>query len=219
MHFCENCDFVLHTRLGENDDPSIGATPRLQHYCKNCMWSSSNYFDAQIANKKSICMYEKKYTNEYVAMKAIKNPYTIYDPTLPRVSNIACINQNCLTNQSQEDLNKYVLIQNISFYDTEVKTEIVKQLQSYLSQTKQTASVDFTVHKMNNNSVFVNCQSADTAEKILEHSQHSITVYGKEYSLTKCESVEREIIFIKYDPDNLKYLYLCSACTTSWKSQ
>ena len=29
---------------------------------------------------------------------------------------------------------------------------------------------------------------------------------------------EREIIYIRYDHDNLKYLYLCSTCDTCWKA-
>ena len=35
---------------------------------------------------------------------------------------------------------------------------------------------------------------------------------------TKEETQEREIIYIRYDHDNLKYLYLCSTCDTCWKA-
>ena len=30
--------------------------------------------------------------------------------------------------------------------------------------------------------------------------------------------VEREIIFIRYDETNIRYIYLCSTCDTSWKT-
>ena len=29
----------------------------------------------------------------------------------------------------------------------------------------------------------------------------------------------REIIFIKYDTENMRYLYLCTTCSSSWKNQ
>jgi hypothetical protein len=39
--------------------------------------------------------------------------------------------------------------------------------------------------------------------------------------ITKMEEytpIEREVIFIKYDNVNLKYLYVCSTCNSSWKN-
>ena len=27
---------------------------------------------------------------------------------------------------------------------------------------------------------------------------------------------EREVLYIKYDPENMKYLYMCVNCGTSW---
>jgi DNA-directed RNA polymerase subunit M/transcription elongation factor TFIIS len=38
-----------------------------------------------------------------------------------------------------------------------------------------------------------------------------------------CESntgtKERDVIYIKYDPVNLKYLYVCMTCSTRWRSR
>jgi len=34
----------------------------------------------------------------------------------------------------------------------------------------------------------------------------------------KSEGVEREIIYIRYDDVNMKYVYLCSTCDTVWKT-
>ena len=31
--------------------------------------------------------------------------------------------------------------------------------------------------------------------------------------------VERDIIYIKYDPVNMKYLYICNVCGESWRSR
>jgi hypothetical protein len=31
------------------------------------------------------------------------------------------------------------------------------------------------------------------------------------------EKLDSQIIFIKYDPDELRYVYICDYCNTSWK--
>jgi len=35
---------------------------------------------------------------------------------------------------------------------------------------------------------------------------------------TNKDNVEREIIYIRYDDVNMKYIYLCSTCDTVWKT-
>jgi len=35
---------------------------------------------------------------------------------------------------------------------------------------------------------------------------------------TNLNEVEREIIYIRYDDTNMKYVYLCSSCDTVWKT-
>ena len=36
---------------------------------------------------------------------------------------------------------------------------------------------------------------------------------------TNTVDAEREIIFIRYDDTNMKYVYLCSTCDTVWKTE
>ncbi len=36
---------------------------------------------------------------------------------------------------------------------------------------------------------------------------------------TNTGDAEREIIFIRYDDTNMKYVYLCSTCDTVWKTE
>jgi len=36
--------------------------------------------------------------------------------------------------------------------------------------------------------------------------------------LTNTKNQPREIIYIRYDDVNIKYIYLCSTCDTSWKA-
>ena len=35
---------------------------------------------------------------------------------------------------------------------------------------------------------------------------------------TNTDEIEREIIYIRYDDTNMKYVYLCSSCDTVWKT-
>jgi DNA-directed RNA polymerase subunit M/transcription elongation factor TFIIS len=37
--------------------------------------------------------------------------------------------------------------------------------------------------------------------------------------LTNTEDKPREIIYIRYDDQNMKYVYLCSTCNTVWKTE
>ena len=32
-------------------------------------------------------------------------------------------------------------------------------------------------------------------------------------------SVEKDVIYIKYDPVNMKYMYICNICSESWRSR
>jgi DNA-directed RNA polymerase subunit M/transcription elongation factor TFIIS len=36
--------------------------------------------------------------------------------------------------------------------------------------------------------------------------------------VTNTEGVHREIIYIRYDDSNMKYVYLCSSCDTLWQT-
>ena len=35
---------------------------------------------------------------------------------------------------------------------------------------------------------------------------------------TNTEDAPREVVFIRYDDENIKYVYLCSTCNTAWKT-
>lgn len=36
---------------------------------------------------------------------------------------------------------------------------------------------------------------------------------------TSIETVQRDVIYLKYDSINLKYLYICGVCDTQWRSK
>ncbi len=121
MHFCKTCNNMYYISLGGEDGS------KLTYYCRNC-----GEMDEQIALD-SVCVSRTNYQNNEKSFGNFVNEYTKYDPTLPRVNNIPCPNEDCISNT--------------------------------------------------------------------EHSGENI----------------KEVLLIRYDNINLKFLYLCSHCETIWK--
>ena len=54
--------------------------------------------------------------------------------------------------------------------------------------------------------------------KILCPNSDCKTNHGSSKASDSPESGEREIIYLRYDAVNIKYVYLCSTCDTVWKN-
>lgn len=74
------------------------------------------------------------------------------------------------------------------------KTLIKKIEQSFSHIINKYTKLDPTLPRINN----ILCPNADCA--------------------TNKEDKEREILYIRYDDTNMKYIYLCSECDTIWKT-
>ena len=74
------------------------------------------------------------------------------------------------------------------------KTQIKKSEQSFNHIINQYTKFDPTLPRINN----VLCPNASCD--------------------TNVHSVEKEIIYIRYDDTNMKYVYLCSMCDTVWQT-
>jgi len=74
------------------------------------------------------------------------------------------------------------------------RTQIKKSEQSFNHIINKYTKLDPTLPRMNK----VLCPNADCK--------------------TNTEEAEREIIYIRYDDVNIKYVYLCSTCDTIWKT-
>ena len=131
--FCPDCGYILFLKKNKDKEDNVidirYSPDSLLNYCKNC-----NY-DTEFKHENTV-VFKKNYSDTYQVENKIQNDYLIYDPTLPRVYNIDCINENCVSNAPEEE-----------------------------------------------------------------------------------EPVEKEIIFIKFDEDNMKYLYLCKHCKASWTNK
>ena len=127
MHFCPKCGNMYYLKLLENDEN------KLIYYCRNC----GNEDTSLISNLNNL--YVSK-SNIKIKMnyRNVINKYTKLDPTLPRISNIDCPNQDCICNKGASE--------------------------------------------------------------------------------TKGEKVEKEILYIRYDDSNMKFVYLCAHCDTIWNT-
>ena len=130
MHFCPKCGNMYYLRLTKDADEQENA---LIYYCRKC----GNEDDSLVSNLNNLYVSKtniKKTTN----YKNIINKYTKLDPTLPRITNIDCPNQDCDSNRKDD---------------------------------------------------------------------------------SKEDKEDKEILYIRYDDTNMKFIYLCSICDTIWDTK
>lgn len=99
MEFCENCENMLYFKVEGSD--------MLTKYCKNCNYSVSKSYEDD-----AVVIIENDFRDEKVIYSQYKNKNIIYDPTLPRVKNIVCTNQNCSKHKDQENNVIYIKYDN-----------------------------------------------------------------------------------------------------------
>jgi len=93
MIFCEVCHNMMYVRLDDED--------RLTHTCKNCGHVSAD--DPGVR-----CVLGKNYVNDEVRFRQFVNPNIKYDPTLPRVNGIDCVNRRCTRPPEAEEEVMYI---------------------------------------------------------------------------------------------------------------
>ncbi len=91
MHFCSVCQNMYYTSVDPND------ANKLIYYCRNCGNTDNNIS----TNNVSVFKMQLKNTESTVSNDI--NPYTKFDPTLPRVNKILCPNAECATNKGDEN--------------------------------------------------------------------------------------------------------------------
>lgn len=122
MKFCVKCDNMYYISIDSEDDN------KLSYYCRNC-----GFKDNDIGSD-GICVLNTQIKKGKQQFHHIINEYTKLDPTLPRIYNIPCSNNNCPTNNNDEST----------------------------------------------------------------------------------EKIPREIIYMRYDDNNMRYVYICTTCDTKW---
>jgi DNA-directed RNA polymerase subunit M/transcription elongation factor TFIIS len=100
MDFCDLCDNMLYLKMKIDEN-------KLFNHCKNCN------FEKELPNNKSFKVLEKNYEKEEINYDLFINPYIKYDPTLPRINNIHCLNKNCTKDKEKQHEIIYIKYNNI----------------------------------------------------------------------------------------------------------
>lgn len=91
MHFCSNCKNMYYIRINEND------TNKLVYYCRQC----GN--EDQLLSVENVCVSKTLLKKSEQSFNHIINKFTKLDPTLPRVNNVLCPNEACVTNSESKE--------------------------------------------------------------------------------------------------------------------
>ena len=164
---------------------------KLEYYCKNC----NNITDYNVNN---YCVYNNKYNNDLQIHNITNNKWLTKDPTLPILTNIDCINESCICNNYEEN--------SILIYSTD---------DTLLSEIKKNFNDDEyeDIVKLDNIS-----RLTFKSNEILEKNKKKINELKKTKEIKIFNKPEKQVTFVKYDNENMKYLYICNHCYLSWKN-
>ena len=219
MKFCPICKFMLYTKIkssktSDNEDEDTKSSPQskendqdiLQYYCKNCSWSKDE--SVNDSNNINNCVYKRNYQEDYIVEKTMANKYTIYDNTLPRVT-YDCINNECPTNKDDSIFNEFnsLIIDNLppDYTDTQIANIFIDDI----DKTEKNIRVKLTK--------LIILFKTEQDKLIFEQKYNNHIENGYNLKIIKYEKPRKEVIYIKYDSINMKYLYICANCGTSWK--
>ena len=138
----------------------------------------------------NICVSDIQLRSSEKKYTHIVNEYTKYDPTLPRINTIKCPNQDCISNGAGAG--------------GAGKEE---------GQTKKTARMPkATTGRKTKAQKEAEAEAHVQAEEVL-----AIAEAEKVHS-AEPKTNNREVIYIRYDDTNMKYVYLCAHCDTTWRT-
>ena len=165
---------------------------KLEYYCKNC----NNISEYDNTNGS---VYSNKLNNDFYIYNITKNPNIIKDPTLPILNNIKCINKNCIINNYVEN--------SIIIYNTDetIINNIHNKFKDILEKPNKL-----------DNKYLIEFKSDDKYNK----EYNKVKSYCKEKKVDIEKNIKKidEVKFVKYHQDDMKYLYICNYCNSSWKN-
>lgn len=208
MNFCPTCEFMLFTKIDTS-------SKKILNYCKNCNWSGDYIKEDDGDNK--ICIYKKNYDNDFMSNSIHSNPFIVYDNTLPRINNIKCINDNCLSNINRKFTVKMTISYKGNIEDDIMDNRCTQNIKKICSNILKTNRInEKKIIKTANDTCIIVCNLSNDKDTLLGLTD---SVFGEyDIKVTKFKPANNEIIFIKYNDKELKYMYVCVHCKSSWKN-
>ena len=209
----------------QDEDGYIGNT--LIYYCRNCGHEDTTLSTNNICvSDMQLLSSEKKYTH-------IVNEYTKFDPTLPRINTIKCPNQDCVSNggvqgqgggggkrKTEEEKQAAAESKQAAAESKKKEKEAIKaaaaSAKKSATQAKKSAvqaQTNLAVAKANLETLI---EEEEQAEQQAEQQVEQQADKQAEQQVEKHNN--REVIYIRYDDTNMKYVYLCAHCDTTWRT-
>ena len=209
MHFCTQCKnmYYLKIRDGEGENSLI-------YYCRNCGNEDNTL------NSENVCVSDIQLRRSEQKYTYMVNEYTKYDPTLPRINNIKCPNQECMSNAQHKGgagTSKKDTGTGTAGTGTGATIKISKKTkEAALAKRASKLAVEKMIEQEEAS------EAANASEAAVEASETAANASAAPTVLASKEDGEnehnREIIYIRYDDVNMKYVYLCVHCDTMWKT-
>ena len=213
MQFCSQCHNMYYLKISD-EDGNIGDT--LIYYCRNCGHEDTTLSTTNICvSDMQLLTSEKKYTH-------IVNEYTKFDPTLPRINTIKCPNQECSSNGFAGGVGKSAS-KAVSAAKAEEKalkaaSKLEEKAMKAASKLEEKATKAALKAASKTNKKTGLSQVLEEQEEI-EEAQIEQAEQAQAQTLVEASGENnREVIYIRYDDTNMKYVYLCVHCDTTWRT-
>ena len=90
MKFCQHCENMMYVSVEKTTESAI-EKQLLVYYCKHC--NNKEFQDVDM--KESTVILDDNKIEDSTRYSHFINKFLKYDPTLPRVNNIVCVNEKC----------------------------------------------------------------------------------------------------------------------------
>jgi len=193
---------MYYIRLGAGEqDPSD--TTSLYHYCRNCGHEDKI--------KEKICVSKLQLKHNTQSYSNIINKYTKLDPTLPRINNIKCPNNECRSNPP-------VAVAGAGAGAAFMRPGIA-------AKRGAAGGVGGAIRGSSARDLGEEEYEEEVGEGKGEHEEGAAEAAdaAKRASVelvafANSEPVPREVIYLRYDEVNMRYVYLCAVCDTLWNT-
>ena len=205
MQFCFECHNMYYMRLGSDSDTngtngtngnSGSNGDKLEFYCRNC-----GHQDTTLTNENIICVSEYQTQSSDMKLKNMINKYTKYDPTLPRVNNILCPNPQCPNHTSSGKSHQ----SSITLSSPPTTTTNTTTTQTLKGQNKDSTTIGGAIAPI---------APIAPISSIASIGANDTLPINEESTFVK--SRDSDIIYIRYDDENMKYAWICSKCDYTW---
>uniref|UniRef100_A0A6C0B3S3 TFIIS-type domain-containing protein n=1 Tax=viral metagenome TaxID=1070528 RepID=A0A6C0B3S3_9ZZZZ len=245
MNFCENCNFMLYKKLSggescEEGIPDDSGVCDLLEYCKNCGYEkkiTDDNISVYKRNYKNNFVIDNILNNKYIVYDNTLPRLSI------DCKNDNCITHNKFNHLS--DKNSF-LINNIpeNIEDSDINDilseftypdsykEVLPDIKDYVHTVK---GLRIHYKRIRLSEVIVYYSNIEDPNLSLEKNVKLLDTINLEFkiyledlamedrfkqkeslSVEPYQTIDKEVMYVKYDPENMKYIYICVNCGTSW---